>query len=314
LLIQNLLQILCRPSAGGQAASFSAQTVTNNRTAPVNSPPAINISSPTKSTAFIAPATITIDAAASDSDGTVVKVEFFNGTVKLGERTTAPWSFTWKDVSEGTYSITAAATDNSGSRTVSSSVNVAVEKAAPAVNQAPSVAITTPLHSDSFEAPATINLTAAASDPDGSVTRVEYYIGDVLLGESFLHPFPVSFQSDTAGTFQIRAVAYDNMNASTVSAPIVISLRLKKNYPDLVNLYPSPNTGLFTVELDPEAEFINDVRLTILSLDGKTVYSDLLETGEASRNINISDSFPGVYIMRISDDRGILTTKRFIKF
>ncbi|MHC1733025.1 MAG: Ig-like domain-containing protein [Bacteroidales bacterium] len=281
---------------------------------PVNSPPSVNISSPTKSTAFIAPATITIDASASDSDGTVVKVEFYNGTVKLGERTTTPWSFTWKEVSEGTYSITAAATDNSGSRTVSSSVNVVVEKAAPTVNQAPSIAITTPLHSDSFEAPITITLTAAASDPDGLVTRVEYYMDDVVLGESFLHPFPVSFQSDTAGTFQFRAVAYDNMNASAVSAPIVISFRLKKNYHDLVNLYPSPNSGLITVELDPEGEFSNDVRLTILSLNGITIYSDHLETGEASRNINISDSFPGVYIMRISDYRGILTTKRFIKF
>lgn len=301
-------------SDGGQAESFSARTVTNNRTAPVNLPPSVNISSPTKSTAFIAPATITIDASASDSDGTVVKVEFYNGTVKLGERTTTPWSFTWKEVSEGTYSITAAATDNSGSRTVSSSVNVVVEKAAPTVNQAPSIAITTPLHSDSFEAPTTITLTAAASDPDGLVTRVEYYMDDVVLGESFLHPFPVSFQSDTAGTFQFRAVAYDNMNASTVSAPIVISFRLKKNYTDLVNLYPSPNSGLFTVELDPEGEFSNDVRLTILSLNGITIYSDHLETGEASRNINISDSFPGVYIMRISDYTGILTTKRFIKF
>jgi len=301
-------------SAGGQAASFSAQTVTNNRTAPVNLPPAINIASPTKSTAFIAPATVTIDASASDSDGTVAKVEFFSGTAKLGERTTAPWSFSWKDVSEGTYSITAAATDNSGSRTVSSPVTVIVEKATPAINQAPSIAINTPQHSDSFEAPATIIFTATASDPDGSVTRVEYYLGDLVLGESFLHPFPVSFQSDTAGTFQIRAIAYDNLNASTVSAPIVISLSLKKNYADLVNLYPSPNTGLFTVELDPEAEFSNDVRLTILSLDGKTVYSELLETGEDSRNINISDSFPGVYIMKISDLSGILTTRRFIKY
>jgi len=143
---------------------------------------------------------------------------------------------------------------------------------------------------------------------------VEYYIDDVVLGESFSHPFPVSFQSDTAGTFQIRAVAYDNLNASTFSAPIVIALKLKKNYADLVNLYPSPNKGLFTIDLDPEAEFSDDVRLSILSLDGKTVYSDLLETGEASRNINITDSFPGVYIMKISDLSGILTTKRFIKY
>lgn len=301
-------------SAGGQAASFSAQPVTNNRTAPVNSPPSINISSPTKSTAFIAPATITIDASASDSDGTVAKVEFYNGTAKLGERTSAPWSFAWKDVMEGSYSITATATDNSGSRTVSSPVTVVVEKAAQTINQAPVIAITSPLHSDSFEAPATVTLTAAASDPDGSVSRVEYYIGDVLLGESYSHPFPHSFQSDTAGTFQIRAVAYDNLNASTFSAPIVISFKLKKNYADLVNLYPSPNNGLFTVDVDPEAEFSNDVRMTVHSLDGKTVYSDLLEAGEASRNINISDSLPGIYVLKISDFSGILTTKRFIKY
>jgi len=301
-------------SAGGQAASFTARTVTNNRIAPVNSPPSINISSPTKGTAFIAPATITIDASASDSDGSVVKVEFFSGTAKLGERTAAPWSFTWKEVKDGTYTITAAATDNSGSKTVSAPVTVVVEKAAQTVNQAPAIAITSPMHSDSFEAPATIALTAEASDPDGSVTRVEYYIGEVLLGESYSPPFHLSFKSDTAGTFQIKAVAYDNLNASTFSAPIVILLRLKKNYADLVNLYPSPNHGAFTVDLSPQAELSDDVRMTILSLDGKTIYSDLLETGESTININIDDSVPGIYILMIADSSGILTTKRFIKY
>jgi uncharacterized repeat protein (TIGR02059 family) len=301
-------------SDGGQAESFAARTVTNNRTAPVNSPPSINISSPTKSTSFVAPATISIDASASDPDGTVVKVEFFNGTVKLGERTSAPWSFTWKDVREGTYSITATATDNTSSKTVSSPVSVVVEKAAQTINQAPAIAITSPLHCDSFDTPVTITLTAEASDPDGSVTRVEYYMGEVLLGESYTPPYPYSFQSDTAGIFQIKAVAYDNLNASTFSVPIVISISLKKSYADLVNLYPSPNAGLFTVDFDPDAEFSTDVWLTVLSLDGKTVYSDILETGEVTSNIDISDSFPGVYIMKISDYRGILTTKRFIKY
>jgi len=301
-------------SAGGQAASFTAQTVTNNLSAPVNSPPSINIASPTKSTGFIAPATITIDASASDSDGNVVKVEFFNGTVKLGERITAPWSFTWKDVIEGTYSITATATDNSNSKTVSAPVTVVVEKAAPAINQVPSVSITTPINSDPLEVPASIMLTAAASDPDGSIVRVEYHHGDVKLGESHTPPYSLSFQPDTAGTFEIKATAYDNLNASTSSAPIIVSFKQKKIYADLVNLYPSPNQGAFTVDLSPQAEFSDDVRLTILSFDGKTVYSDLLEIGESSRNINISDALPGIYILKIADISGILTTKRFIKY
>lgn len=301
-------------NAGGQVPSFTALPVTNNRTPPAKTPPSINIASPTKNTSFIAPATVTIDASASDSDGTVVRVEFFNGTVKLGERTTAPWSFAWKDVREGTYSITAAAIDNSGSRAVSSPVTVVVEKAAPAINQAPSVVIVTPLNIDSFESPATITLTATASDPDGSVTRVEYYIGDIIIGESFTSPFPVSFQSDTAGIFQIKAIAYDNLNASTTSLPIIISLTFKRDYADLINLYPSPNNGTFTVDLNPLAGLSNDLRLTILTLDGKIVYSDLTGAEEASININISDSISGIYIIRIEDDNEILTAKRFIKY
>jgi len=301
-------------SAGGQAASFTAQTVTNNLSAPANLPPSINIASPTKSTGFVAPATITIDASASDSDGNVVKVEFFNGTVKLGERITAPWSFTWKDVIEGTYSITATATDNSNSKTVSTPVTVVVEKAAPAINQVPSVSITTPINSDPLEVPASIMLTAAASDPDGSIIRVEYHHGDVKLGESHTPPYSLSFQPDKAGTFEIKATAYDNLNASTSSAPIIVSFKQKKIYADLVNLYPSPNQGAFTVDLSPQAEFSDDVRLTILSFDGKTVYSDLLEIGESSRNINISDALPGIYILKIAGISGILTTKRFIKY
>jgi len=301
-------------SAGGQAASFTARTVTNNLTAPVNSPPSINISSPTKSTAFIAPASITIDASASDPDGTVVKVEFFNGTTKLGERTAAPWSYTWKEVKEGTYNITAAAIDNSNARSVSTSVTVVVEKSTPAANQAPLITISAPLNSNSFEAPVTITLTATASDPDGSVIRVEYYLGDVKLGESITPPFSFYFQSDTAGIFEITAIAYDNLNATTTSAPIIISLSLKKNIADLVNLYPSPNNGVFAVDIDQMEVFQDELRLTILSLEGRTVYSNILPAGEIIKNIDISDSFPGIYILKITDTNGIMTTRRFIKY
>jgi uncharacterized repeat protein (TIGR02059 family) len=301
-------------SAGGQAASFSAKTVTNNLSAPANSPPLINISSPTKSTAFIAPATITIDASASDPDGVVTKVEFYNGTAKLGERTSAPWSYTWKEVEEGSYTITAAATDNSGSRTVSSAVTVVVEKAAPAVNLAPSIAIATPLNNVSFEAPATVTLTADATDPDGSITRVEYLAGGVKIGESFVPPFTFTFQCDTAGIFEITAVAWDNLNASATSTPVTISFNLKREIPDLVNLYPSPNNGVFTIEFNPLPETVNDNRLTILSLTGKTVCTCQISDEETYKYIDISDAVPGIYIMQITGGNRVLTTKTFIKY
>ena len=301
-------------SAGGQAESFSAKTVTNNLSAPANSPPLINISSPTKSTAFIAPATITIDASVSDADGVVTKVEFYNGIVKLGERTSAPWSYTGKEVKEGSYTITAAATDNSEFRTVSSAVTVVVEKAAPAVNLAPSIAIATPLNNVSFEAPATVTLTADATDPDGSITRVEYLADGVKIGESFVPPFTFTLQCDTAGIFEITAVAWDNLNATATSTPVTISFNLKLEFPDLANLYPSPNNGVFTIEFNPLPGSLSENRLTILSLTGKTVFASQISDEETYKYIDISDAVPGIYIMQITDGNSVLTAKRFIKY
>ncbi|MDR3002356.1 MAG: hypothetical protein LBU89_13985 [Fibromonadaceae bacterium] len=69
---------------------------------------------------------ITITATASDPDGSVAKVEFFNGTTKLGESAAAPYTFVWTNPPAGAHTITARATDNSGGIGVSEVVNVIV--------------------------------------------------------------------------------------------------------------------------------------------------------------------------------------------
>ena len=42
----------------------------------------------------------------------MTKVEFFNGTTKLGEDTTSPYTFAWSGAGSGSYPLTAKATDN----------------------------------------------------------------------------------------------------------------------------------------------------------------------------------------------------------
>jgi len=301
-------------TAGGLAASLSAQAVVNNRSAPVNQPPSVSISSPTKGVAFVAPATFTIDANASDNDGTVVKVEFYNGTVKLGEKTTAPWSFTWKDVKDGSYVLTAVATDNSNTRTVSASVTVVVEKAAAAINQLPAVAIAPPPASNSsISSPATITLTAITSDPDGSVVRVEYFLEQAKIGESSTSPWSCSLEFKEEGTYDITAIAYDNLNGSTISAPVRISVVFKKDYPDLMKLYPNPNNGKFAFDLNLQSEEDKQIIVNIFSLSGRTVYSHMMASTETTAQIDISGSQAGNYIITVSDGSRILSTKQFIK-
>jgi hypothetical protein len=77
---------------------------------------------------FTSPAKITLTATASDPDGSVNRVQFFNGTSLLGEDTSAPYSYLWKLGAAGTYTVTARATDNSGAVTTSSPISVTVRK------------------------------------------------------------------------------------------------------------------------------------------------------------------------------------------
>jgi beta-glucanase (GH16 family) len=58
---------------------------------------------------------IEISAEASDSDGSIVTVEFYEGENYLGEDTSAPYSFTWYSVPVGCHSIVAKAIDDGGS-------------------------------------------------------------------------------------------------------------------------------------------------------------------------------------------------------
>jgi hypothetical protein len=70
--------------------------------------------------------TMTVFADAADTDGTVTKVEFFRGTTKLGEDTASPYNYSWAGISEGTYSLTARATDSNNLTAVSPVVTLIV--------------------------------------------------------------------------------------------------------------------------------------------------------------------------------------------
>src|SRR5204862_118966 len=92
----------------------------------VNQPPAVSLTAPANGTTFTAPATITVSATASDTDGTISKVDFFAGTTLIGTDTTSPYSISWSNVGAGTYSVTAVATDNGGATTTSAARTITV--------------------------------------------------------------------------------------------------------------------------------------------------------------------------------------------
>jgi large repetitive protein len=108
----------------GASANSTVVNVTVN--SPANQPPTVSLTAPANNATFTAPATISLAANAGDGDGTVARVEFYQGTTKLGEDTSAPYAFAWTNVAAGTYSLTARAFDNAGASGNSAAVNVTV--------------------------------------------------------------------------------------------------------------------------------------------------------------------------------------------
>ncbi|PTY02411.1 hypothetical protein DB346_09920, partial [Verrucomicrobia bacterium LW23] len=115
-----------------------AVTTSSETLVTVNAPPTVALTAPTANATIQLPASVALTASASDSDGTIAKVEFFalntgvssSSPVKLGEATDAPYSHTWAQPEAGTYALTAMATDNHGATATSEAVPFTVQEPA----------------------------------------------------------------------------------------------------------------------------------------------------------------------------------------
>lgn len=104
----------------------NSTTTTSSSSIITNKPPTVAITAPANGTTYIAPGTVYLTANAADSDGTISKVDFYAGSTLVGSTTRAPYAGTWSNVTAGSYSMTAVATDNSGAVTRSAAVNLTV--------------------------------------------------------------------------------------------------------------------------------------------------------------------------------------------
>ncbi|TAK97110.1 MAG: hypothetical protein EPO07_13880, partial [Verrucomicrobia bacterium] len=185
-----------------------------------NAPPVVSLTSPTNNAVFSAPATIPLAANASDSDGTVTVVEFLADGNTLGAGNAPPYDMTWSSASLGTHTLTARATDDRGGTTTSSPVTVTVSPP----NQPPAVSLTSPQEGTTIYDSGTLVLSAAASDPDGSVTKVEFFQGATLLATVTAAPYTYTWSGMAAGAYSLTARATDNLGTATTSAPVTVTV------------------------------------------------------------------------------------------
>jgi len=285
-----------------------------------NKYPSVTITSPLSGSEFYEPDNnINIIANANDPDGSISKVEFFNGSTKLGEKTSSPWSYRWNNVPVGTYTLWAKATDNQGATAKSSNVYITVKPEDN--NKYPSVKIISPLSGSKFYEPDNnINIIADANDPDGSISKVEFFNGSTKLGEKTSSPWSYRWNNVPVGIHSLWARATDNNNATANSSSVYVTVIPKDdddagidstNNTGIGILYPNPNNGSFTFMLNTPLEETSDV--TIISLNGKIIYKETLLPMETIKQFDLPFINPGLYVLLLSCNE-ILLSSKFIKF
>ncbi|HZM75010.1 MAG TPA: cellulase family glycosylhydrolase [Candidatus Limnocylindrales bacterium] len=91
-------------------------------------------------------------------------------------------------------------------------------------NRPPTVILTRPAPGEVIVAP-TVNFAATASDPDGSVVRVDFLSGTTIVGSDTTAPYTAVWSNVTPGAYQVSARATDNLGAATSTQPIAITVR-----------------------------------------------------------------------------------------
>lgn len=108
-------------------------------------------------------------------------------------------------------------------------------------NKPPSVMLSAPANGATYTAPASVTLTAAATDPDGTIANVEFYANSTLLGRDTSAPYSFT-ASLPAGAYTLTAVATDNSGATAISPAVSISVGAAQS--------TAPRAVAFTVSAD----------------------------------------------------------------
>jgi YD repeat-containing protein len=194
----------------------------------------------------------------------------------IGTATAAPYQIVWESVSPGSYSVTAIATDNSSATTVSSPVLVNVSLP----NIAPSITLNSPPTGTTFPAGSNITLLATATDLDGTISKVEFFAGALLIGTATVPTseavYSVTWTNVNSGAYAIRANVTDNSNGTTTSNVANIKVVSQTGLSPTADAYvrdgSSATTNFGTAqELQSQVSAVGSNRETYLKFDITTV-------------------------------------------
>jgi hypothetical protein len=190
-----------------------------------HSPPTVTIESPKMDALFVGPATITIEAVATDRDGIISQVEFLDNGESIGSGTSTDgkrFVITEQNVSLGTHSLLAIATDNEGLKATSNAANVFV-------NGSAIVSISGPQEGSLVTPGSDLTITAFASDPSG-IVKVQFFFSEQFIGDGNpveANKYSLVLKDVRRAAYKIDAVATNSGGFKSISIPVRFTVSIR---------------------------------------------------------------------------------------
>lgn len=123
-------------------------------------------------------------------------------------------------------------------------------------NEPPSVAITSPVNGLVSSVGDNILMQVNASDADGTIQQVEFFVNQISAGISTEAPFALNWPARALGEYTLSAIATDNNGSQTTSNAVVISVQSDStpNLPPEVRDVPlnvDSSSALIQIDLAP---------------------------------------------------------------
>jgi hypothetical protein len=268
-VLTNAVEVYVPSSPTGSEQLFAGLTL-----AP-NTAPSITAFTANPSTSGIITGTpVTVSATVTDN-GTVSSVQFYNGSTLLTSGTTggsgSTYTYTFTPTN-GSYSITAVATDNECISTTSSALTFTV-----AANQAPVITALAATTTTQFYPGQTVNLSCNAVDNDGTVASVSFSVngGSAITasngGSGNVYTATYTIPSNASpGAFSVTATATDSYSTPASTTSSAITFNVTANTPPVCTL-TSPSNGASLIAVgNPSATLAMTLTATASDANGIT--------------------------------------------
>jgi endo-1,4-beta-D-glucanase Y len=256
----------------------------------VNTLPAAVIT-PAGSATLPAGGSVTLNA----NTGSGLTYKWFKGSSEVG--TGASYTAT----SAGSYVL--EVTNASGCKATSLATDVNA-----ASNQPSVITITSPAANETISG--TITITVNVSDPDGTITLVEYLAGTEVIGSSTTEPYSYNWTNPGSGTHVITVRVTDSNGGITTSAPVTITSEstatgIRGLSTITAHVYPNPSNADIYVETEVD---LSNARFTAVNVLGEEVLiSSYAHAGGA--RIDVSGLADGTYILMITEGTSVYRKK-----